>query len=33
VQRFYELPGGLRLECMFMIKQLDGLPGQAARPA
>ena len=23
VQRFYELPGGLHLECMFMLKQID----------
>jgi len=29
VKRFYELPGGLHLECMFMIKQLDLPPGDA----
>ncbi|HLE57163.1 MAG TPA: hypothetical protein VJB15_08775 [Rhodothermia bacterium] len=23
VERLYELPGGLHLECMFMLKQLD----------
>ena len=29
VKRFYELPGGLHLECMFMIKQLDSPPADA----
>ncbi len=27
VKRFYELPGGLLLECMFMIKQLEDRSG------
>jgi len=29
VKRFYELPGGLHLECMFMIKRLDSPAGNA----
>ena len=29
VRRFYELPGGLHLECLFMIKALDGVAGRA----